>query len=387
MSCAISSGMPTFFLTKGVPVIDRRARCLVSPTALKESLKNLKPNPDHDYPPGRPLCLRGHTPAMVGGSKTRIRPPRSVRGPRGSNDVKPGAFPRPGILKGCCISPWVIEEEAERAERAVSHKKALSKDPSTFRRQKEEGGLLDYGEQMHLVRNFLNKTHPVRDTLSLCPPKSGYSFRRVEHESNVPDWYDTSLDGIRPRTVGYSPGHVRSLSPTPPLTWGGRASSKGSLEWVEGRGALGAVKGCLGSVSGITMGTTPSMVSKRIHFVPPCPKRIVDVQHQGSPFTTSLSGESPLLSSRRQARPMWGPEPQRQQQQQGHSTTAASALRPFTSSTDHLGRPMSRLALSRSTKHLQPYLFDTLQRRTAYADAIAWRSNTQQRRGAALVAA
>lgn len=71
--------------------------------------------------------------------------------------------------------------------------------------------------------------------------------RRVSHDAEPPDFYDTRLDSVRPRTVGYSPGHVRALSPTPCLTWGGRESSRASLEWGEGTGgSLGAVEACLG---------------------------------------------------------------------------------------------------------------------------------------------
>lgn len=44
-----------------------------------------------------------------------------------------------------------------------------------FRRKREEGGLLDYAEETHAVRRFLDKIHPVRD--ESCPPKSGFSYR------------------------------------------------------------------------------------------------------------------------------------------------------------------------------------------------------------------
>lgn len=75
--------------------------------------------------------------------------------------------------------------------------------------------------------------------------------RKVCHDTEPPDVYDTSLDSVRPRTVGYSPGHVRALSPTPPLTWGGRASARASLEWGAGTGgSLGAVKACLSGAKG-----------------------------------------------------------------------------------------------------------------------------------------
>ena len=49
------------------------------------------------------------------------------------------------------------------------------KNPVIFRRKREEGGLLDYAEEMHAVKRFLDKIHPIRD--ESCPPKSGFSYR------------------------------------------------------------------------------------------------------------------------------------------------------------------------------------------------------------------
>lgn len=44
-----------------------------------------------------------------------------------------------------------------------------------FRRKREEGGLLDYAEETHAVKRFLDKIHPLKD--ESCPPKSGFSYR------------------------------------------------------------------------------------------------------------------------------------------------------------------------------------------------------------------
>lgn len=46
-----------------------------------------------------------------------------------------------------------------------------------FRRKRDEGGLLDYAEEMHAVKRFLDKIHPIRD--ESCPPKSGFSYRYI----------------------------------------------------------------------------------------------------------------------------------------------------------------------------------------------------------------
>ena len=64
---------------------------------------------------------------MTGPSSVREKPQKSVRGPRGAVDVPTGAFSKPGVLGGLCVSPWVVQEEAERARRAESHAAAISK--------------------------------------------------------------------------------------------------------------------------------------------------------------------------------------------------------------------------------------------------------------------
>lgn len=80
-----------------------------------------------DYPPEQPACLRGHTPTTIAPSKVRVKPQRSVRGPRGIANIPNGMFNKPGVLGGLDVSPWVVEEEMERAQRAVSHSAAVSK--------------------------------------------------------------------------------------------------------------------------------------------------------------------------------------------------------------------------------------------------------------------
>lgn len=110
-----------------VPIIDRRARKLVSAKSLSRAQRNKLPPQSMDYPPEKPACLRGHTPTTIGPSEDRVIPKRSVRGPRGRKNIESGAFNKPGVLGGLSVSPWVEEEEAERAKRVVSHKAAISK--------------------------------------------------------------------------------------------------------------------------------------------------------------------------------------------------------------------------------------------------------------------
>ncbi|CAM9766011.1 unnamed protein product, partial [Ectocarpus fasciculatus] len=307
LASAISSGMPTFLLTSGVPIIDRRAKKLVSAKGLARAQRKNLPPQTVDYPPDKPACLRGHTPTTMEPSKVRAKPRRSVRGPRGVPDIEPGTFKKPGVLGGLNVSPWVVEEEVERAQRVMSHKAAISTNPVVFRRKREEGGLLDYAEEMHAVKRFLDKIHPIRD--ESCPPKSGFSYSRVSPEIDPPDFYDTQLDSVRPRTVGYSPGHVRALSPTPCLTWGGRESSRVSMEWGEGTGgSLGTVKACLRGTSRCGGSTTrPSrscpLPSQRSRFGQSWETE--DFTDEGSPRNNSQGQEADRDGSGIEVRPMW----------------------------------------------------------------------------------
>lgn len=65
----------------------------------------------------------------------------------------------------------------------------------------------------------------------------------------------------------------------------------------------------------------------------------------------------------------------------------APALRPFSSSCDQLGRPMSRRVLSRSTTGLKPQQFDTTQRRSEYTCALVGKREARLSREAGQVLA
>ncbi|CAM9504304.1 unnamed protein product [Pylaiella littoralis] len=386
LASAISSGMPTFLLTKGVPIIDRRAKKLVTAKALARAHRKNVPPRSVDYPPEKPACLRGHTPTTTGPSKVRVKPQRSVRGPRGVANIQDGMFKKPGVLGGLDVSPWVVEEEIERAQRAVSHTAAIAKNPMVFRRKREEGGLLDYAEEMHTVKRFLDKIHPIRD--ESCAPKSGFSYRRISHETEPPDFYDTRLDSVRPRTLGYSSGHVRALSPTPCLTWGGRESSRQNMNWGEGTGgSLGTVEACLeGTIRGggsatarLSRSSPPPLQRSRFGQSWGTDDDFVSRNRAAGDERSPRDEQEPeAIGSGIEVRPMWsrqGLRPTPPEASFFHGAPApapapAPALRPFSSSCDQLGRAMSREVLSRSTAGLKPQQFDTTQRRCEYACAL-----------------
>lgn len=107
--------------------MDRRSKRLVSAHTLARTQRQNAQPQSRDYPPDKPLCLRGHTPTLMEPSRVRVKPRQSVRGPRGATDVQIGAFAKPGVLGGLSVSPWVVQEEAERAQRVMSHTTAISK--------------------------------------------------------------------------------------------------------------------------------------------------------------------------------------------------------------------------------------------------------------------
>lgn len=109
-----------------IPVIDRRNKMIVSVGRLDQKNNNRLASKGFRYSSTTPLCLRGDIPATSPSSRVRAEPKRSVRGPRGAREVPNGAFAKPGLLGGLCVSPWVIEEETERAHRALSQQKAFS---------------------------------------------------------------------------------------------------------------------------------------------------------------------------------------------------------------------------------------------------------------------
>lgn len=107
--------------------MDRSAGEPVSNDALEREAVQ-QPIVDLGFPPSTPRCLRGHTPSMITTSDDTPRPRKdSIRGPRGTNDTEPRAFARRGPLGALCVSPWVVEEEHEKVQRAAAHADAMRK--------------------------------------------------------------------------------------------------------------------------------------------------------------------------------------------------------------------------------------------------------------------
>lgn len=67
------------------------------------------------------------------------------------------------------------------------------------------------------MKDVLGDSRQIRDPYDRCPPEIGYSYSRVpKYIDDRPDSYDYDDKWLcGERTRGYSPGHVRSLSPPP----------------------------------------------------------------------------------------------------------------------------------------------------------------------------
>lgn len=105
---------------------------------------------------------------------------------------------------------------------------------------------------------------------------------------------------------------------------------------------------------------------------------------QNSPVWSPCENKRQRCFSRRklrqniaQIRPMWSHQGPRSALS---LSSPYPALRPFSSSYDHLGRTMTREVLSRATTNLRPQQFDTLQRRSEYCDALNVKRGARQLR-------
>lgn len=108
--------------------------------------------------------------------------------------------------------------------------------------------------------------------------------------------------------------------------------------------------------------STPSMYMFSVCFF----AVITGHKHNRKWCSRTLLQFSPNVCVSLQVRPMWS----RQGWRATQDCLASSALRPFSSSCDHLGRSMSRNVLARSTACLKPQQFDTTQRRSEYTSAL-----------------
>ena len=104
----------------------------------------------------------------------------------------------------------------ERMSRINSHSQALANDPSIFKGKKDIESFANYMEQANIMKDVLGSSRQIRDPDDVCPPVVGYSYSRIKKAlDNRPDCYDYDDQWFDTRTRGYSPGHVRSLSPPP----------------------------------------------------------------------------------------------------------------------------------------------------------------------------
>lgn len=72
-----------------------------------------------------------------------------------------------------------------------------------------------FNSSKHTVRNLLPDMHPVSDKKDICPPKFGYNFSKIKRKE--PELRTSIEDFLQPqdqtheRTIGYNPGHIRSI--------------------------------------------------------------------------------------------------------------------------------------------------------------------------------
>jgi len=113
------------------------------------------------------------------------------------------------------------EATDETIRRRQMHKEILEEDVTAFRKKFTNECTSDYFYQKHLVRDYLNTLHPYVDLNNLGSyvyTESRLKSRQAatqanEQEHNGPPIEDflRPKDPTRPRSTGYSPGHMRSM--------------------------------------------------------------------------------------------------------------------------------------------------------------------------------
>ena len=113
------------------------------------------------------------------------------------------------------LSDRAPDAHDERHARRGAHGEGLRDHAKSFHMHKNEIG--GFAEQAHGLRFMLKETHQIRDFDATQPPRSGYSVSRLSagQADACPEPYDYEVDAIRPRTVGFSTGHIRSLEDPP----------------------------------------------------------------------------------------------------------------------------------------------------------------------------
>ncbi|CAM9724930.1 unnamed protein product, partial [Chrysoparadoxa australica] len=260
------------------------------------------------YPLPTPLCLKEHTEGVCrrqksrGKARSQLLPPRAV----------------------AVVSEWVVEEREERRLRRTAHQLSLENDWLAFHRKRQEDDV-DCGK-------WTSDIHLLRDEGDINPNRISCTYSRMPAPDgcNDPEPYNTE-DGeaaVRPRTVGYSNGHMRSMSPTPDITWGGRQDSHASVS---------------------------------------CPARF-SAANLSSTLRPEVERPKPSTAPAGAARPIAG----------------LDSTRPFTTGRDHLDNLMCDAHLTRSVQALRPFRYDTHQRRLRYAESL--RKKMVSRQGRPIIA-
>jgi len=124
----------------------------------------------------------------------------------------------------------------ERRRRRHMHELLMNERTKPFNRKKLAGSLSEYAQERCTINKLIGAVHQPGDLADIAPPhvklamnpadngrityaKSDPHFGRLGEDYNVSP-YDTNLSLVRPRTTGYSPGHIRTISnsvPTSPV--------------------------------------------------------------------------------------------------------------------------------------------------------------------------
>ena len=126
-----------------------------------------------------------------------------------------GNMPQPVAVSGPVIlSDRNPEAVKERYLRLKGHDMLMNVSRGkAFYRQKDD--VSKFGEVFLMLPEPLRQIHQIRDRKDKSMPPSGYTYSRIQKNNEVPEPYDCSIDVVRPRTVGWSPGNKRSLEPMP----------------------------------------------------------------------------------------------------------------------------------------------------------------------------
>jgi hypothetical protein len=146
------------------------------------------------------IALQGHHDTFV---------PQAHKKHRGD---MPQQAPASGPLVLSDRSPEAVQE---RYVRLHGHNMMMDASKGrAFYRQKD--AVSEFGEMFLTIPPPLRQIHQIRDRKDKSMPPGGYTYSRLGTPSNqVPEPYDCTVDAVRPRTVGWSPGNARALEPMP----------------------------------------------------------------------------------------------------------------------------------------------------------------------------